>query len=412
MKILHLTGKDFYGAGRAAYRLHCGLRNQGVDSLMFVGDKHTDDDSVVNIQSGAFNKWTKKLLVRSEKSWLKKYGGEPRIIYSTGVFALSIYRKVMEAKPDMVHVHWINRGFMNIEELERLKVPVVISMHDMWYYTGGCHYVSGCLKYQDKCGACHHLGSTKVEDASTLIQERKRKVYGQVQPTFIAPSQWMKKEAQSSTLLRDYRIENIPSGIDISGFKHREGGREKLGIAAGVKLVLFAAVDATSDLNKGFDLLMEAFGHLKSEAYEFLIIGGDGKSDMAHRGFKVHNLGYVDQDDQMIEYLSAADVVVVPSRSENLSNMIMEALSCATPVVGFRVGGNSDMVEHEINGYLAAPFESKDLAHGIEWCVESKERNEKLSASARATVEKKFNLSKISKEYIGFYEQVIKGYDK
>jgi len=84
----------------------------------------------------------------------------------------------------------------------------------------------------------------------------------------------------------------------------------------------------------------------------------------------------------------------------------MESLACATPVVAFDIGGNSDMIKHKVNGYLAKPFETADLANGIEWILDHSEYNQ-LSASARKKVEEKFSEKIIVEKYTRLYKQIL-----
>jgi len=109
-------------------------------------------------------------------------------------------------------------------------------------------------------------------------------------------------------------------------------------------------------------------------------------------GFKTHYLGHLYDDVSLVTLYSAVDVMIVPSLQENLSNAIMESLSCATPVVAFDVGGNSDMIEHKINGYLARPFDTDDLVYGIEWVL-NYENYDELCKNAREKVLKEFDFS-------------------
>lgn len=103
---------------------------------------------------------------------------------------------------------------------------------------------------------------------------------------------------------------------------------------------------------------------------------------------------------------NAVDVTVVPSLQENLSNAIMESLACGTPVAGFDIGGNSDMIEHRTNGYLAKPLESQDLANGIEWILNTANYN-KLCSNAREKVMQEFASEVVAKKYIQLYQEIL-----
>ena len=98
-----------------------------------------------------------------------------------------------------------------------------------------------------------------------------------------------------------------------------------------------------------------------------------------------------------------ADVMVVPSLTENLSCAIMEALSCGTPVCCFNIGGNGDMVEHQVNGYLAKEKDCSDLAHGIQECIA---HSAEWGAAARESVVKKYAVEVVAKQYVELYKEL------
>lgn len=407
MRVLHLSGKDFFGAGRAAYRLHKALRTAGVDSWMWVGSKTSRDETVINIKQGWINLFLRKLNVKREKCWLRGKDLTNQM-FSSGRFALSIVDKINAFNPDVVHLHWINRGFMNLNDLKKIKAPIVITMHDMWYYTGGCHISGTCEKYKEACGQCPQLQSKIKEDKSSELWHFKKEVYNASKPKFIAPSRWMKEQAGFSQLLAGMLLMNLPNCIDTNYFKAIDSAKQKLGFSKKKHLILFAAVDALSDRNKGYDLLQKSLSHLDVDTYELLILGEASLETMNDFGQKVHNPGYVSDESELINYLSAADIVVVPSRQENLSNMIMESLTCGTPVVAFNVGGNSDMIDHQNNGYLAKSFDANDLAKGITWCTADADRHDLLSLNARQSVQDKFDSRIISTQFINMYQQQLK----
>ena len=125
--------------------------------------------------------------------------------------------------------------------------------------------------------------------------------------------------------------------------------------------------------------------------------------------FKTHYVGRLSDDVSLVTLYSAVDVMVVPSLQENLSNAIMESLSCATPVVAFDVGGNSDMIEHKKTGYLAKPFEPQDLANGIEWILNLEDMEyKKLCQNAREKVLKEFDSRVVARKYIELYEELFR----
>ncbi len=408
MKILHLCGKDFFGAGRAAYRLHQGLRNEGVDCEMWVGAKRTHDATVVDVHPGGLNKRWTKVYVKLEKLKIKLFAGGAKNMFSLGGPAHSIRKKIEKAKPDLIHMHWTNRGFMNLNYLKVIGIPVVISLHDMWWFTGGCHYDEECGKYLSACGLCPTLKNDGEHGLSYKHLQTKKEVLSTVANlTFIGLSTWMRDCVAKSAIAQGHKVVNLPNGINTEQFTplNTLEYRKKLGLPMDKKLILFAAVDVLSEPRKGYKYISQALSQCSPEDYELVVMGEKSTEDSVG-GLKTYFLGEINNDALLIEYMSAVDISVVPSLQENLSNLIMESLACATPVVAFEIGGNADMISHRKNGYLAKDRDVDDLARGIKFCCDA-EQNKQLSQAARQSVKDKFNIEDVSKQYIELYETVI-----
>lgn len=183
--------------------------------------------------------------------------------------------------------------------------------------------------------------------------------------------------------------------------------RELINLPADKKLVLFGAINATGDPRKGFKELTDALHLIQIPDLELVVFGASRSHNQPDFGFPAHYLGRLNDDISMRVLYSAADVMVVPSLQENLSNVIMEALACETPVVAFDIGGNPDMIDHKINGYLATPYDPADLACGIEWILNHQDP-ETLSWKAREKVEREFDSRVVAKRYIELYEEILR----
>jgi glycosyltransferase involved in cell wall biosynthesis len=146
---------------------------------------------------------------------------------------------------------------------------------------------------------------------------------------------------------------------------------------------------------------------LKDINIEFVVFGSSEPQNAPGFGFKIHYLGSLADDVSLVTLYSAVDVIIVPSLQENLSNAIMESLACGTSVIGFDIGGNSDMIEHKKTGYLAKPFDSKDLAYGIGWIINN-ENYAKLCLNAREKVVREYDSKVVAKKYIELYKGILK----
>ena len=407
MKILHVNTSDIQGgAARAAYRLHQALIVAGVDSQMLVQYKASDDQTVIRLDS-PWQKARSKVAPTLDIHPVKRYSTRTATLFSPAWTPFSTVPQVInKLKPDIVHLHWICGGMMTIEDIGKINAPIVWSLHDNWAFTGGCHIKWECDSYQNNCGSCPRLGSTEDNDLSRKIWKRKNKVFSQMQQfTIIGLSRWLADCAKVSGLLKNHTIINLPNLLDTDIFKpiDKKIARTLLNLPIDKKLVVFGANSATQDINKGFQELSQALTHL-SENIE-LVIFGSSKPKIA-QGFKqyTHYLGHLHDDISLRLLYSAADVMIVPSLQENLSNVIMESLACETPVVAFRVGGNGDMIDHKKNGYLAKPFNPQDLAHGVEWVLDN---SYTIKDNARNKIISSFESKFVCKKYINLYKEIL-----
>ena len=176
MKILIVNTYDIKGgAARAAYRLHKALLNSDVGSRMLVQNKSSDDYTVVT-ETGKIKKYTNKLRPILDSIPVRFYKNKTKTPFSPAWVPFgSIVDQINEIKPDIVHLHWICGGMIRIEEIAKIKAPIVWSLHDMWAFTGGCHYDEVCGGYKESCGNCKVLGSSQENDLSRKVWQRKQK---------------------------------------------------------------------------------------------------------------------------------------------------------------------------------------------------------------------------------------------
>lgn len=380
---------------------------------MLVQKKTSADSTVIGPKSK-----TKKAfaLARPDLDSLpvKVYKKKTKTLFSPAWLPFSdIPAYINSLKPDIVHLHWIAGGMIRVESLSRIKAPLVWSLHDMWAFTGGCHNDEACGKFKSRCGQCPVLGSNRFKDLSYRLFARKQKAYAKINNlTIIGLSRWLAQSAEQSTLFRDKTVVNLPNPIDRSIFRPLEKttAKEILGIPKEKKMLLYGAMNATFDPLKGFTQLINSLRILNVADVEITVFGSYKPEEAPDFKFPSRYLGSFQDDLSLIMLYNAADVVVVPSLQENLSNVIMESMACGTPVVCFDVGGNSDMVDHKISGYLAQPFDSVDLSNGIKWVLDNNDSG-LLSKNAVKKVEDSFEMTAVSAKYIELYRKILNRQD-
>ena len=269
MKVLLLNSSDTKGgAAIATYRLHQGFKRIGLDSTLLVQKKESKDFTVIGPES---NLHKVLALVRPDLDWLlpKLYWHREKQIFSTGIVPDLILSKLRDINPDIVHLFWVNAGFMRIETLRKINKPIVWTLHDMWPITGGCHYDGECGKYRQSCGTCPVLHSSLSYDLSHHIWKRKHRAWANLNITVVATSQWLAECAKSSSLFGNYRIEVLPNGIDEEIYKpiDKNIARSAYNLPCDKQLILFSAFAAVNDPRKGFQYLIPALRKMADEGW-------------------------------------------------------------------------------------------------------------------------------------------------
>jgi glycosyltransferase involved in cell wall biosynthesis len=414
MKVLHLSESDSGGAGRATLRLHEGLQRIGVDSRILVQLKYSDNQAVLAPRT-TFGKFCAKLklLEHLDALPLKLYPQRKAGDFSLQWLPDRIASKVAQFAPDVVNLHWVCHGYLAIETIAKFNKPLVWFLTDMWPFTGGCHYSQECSRYQKSCGACPILNSKKKHDLSHWVWQRKAQAWKRLNLTIVTPSTWLAQCAESSSLFQGRQIEVIHPGMDLTKYKpiDRRFARNVLNWPQDKQIVLFTALYPTTDRRKGFHLLQPALHSLSKagwqENLELRVFGLSQPEYPIDVGLKSEYISRLYDDISLAMMYSAADVTVVPSIQESFGQTASESLACGTPVVAFNATGLQDIVEHQKNGYLAQPYQSEELARGLVWVLENKERYQKLCDRARQKAEQQFSLDMQARRYESLYRTLL-----
>ena len=421
MRVLIInTSERIGGAAIAANRLMDALRNNGIQAKMLVRDKQTDQITVIGLKKSLWEIWQFiwERIVIWKANHFKKHNLFEVDIANTG----SNIANLPEFKEaDVIHLHWINQGMLSLNDIHRIidsGKPIVWTMHDMWPFTGICHYASECNKYISKCQNCPVLYKGNKKDLSYRTFLRKEKMLKGSQIKFVACSQWLESMAKKSHLLQNHFITNIPNAINTNLFKPRnkQQAREKLQLPLNQKLLLFGSMKIT-DKRKGIDYLVKACKILVQKKPDFckslgvVILGHQSELYQSLFPFPIHSMGYVNNEKDLVDIYNAVDLYVTPSLQDNLPNTIMEAMACGIPCVGFNVGGIPEMIDHLHNGYVAEYKSAEDFANGIHWAL-SEGEYKALSEAARQKVISSYSENAVSKRYIEVYNRITGNHEQ
>ena len=420
MRILLLNTSELTGgAAIACNRLMHALNASGCEAKMLVRDKQTNDPDVVSINNGKIKQLLNKWRFYWERGVIFLHNHFSRkdlfrvSIANTGN-DISQHPLVKEA--DIIHLHWVNQGFLSLRDIEKLTQlgkPIVWTMHDMWPCTGGCHHSRECNNYQTQCHNCFYLlEGTNKKDLSCRTFQRKLLLFAKADIHFVTCSQWLCKRAETSALFANQSCISIPNPINISLYhpNERASARTALGLPIDeMKLVLFGSAKIT-DERKGIHYMIEACKKIaandKSNRIGLVVFGAQSTSMVGATPMKTYPLEYLSNFKDIVNLYNAVDVFVTPSLEENLPNTIMESMACGTPCVGFKTGGIPEMIDHKQNGYIAEYQDAEDLARGIRYVLEEADY-EQLSRNARQKVEQCYAESVVAKKYMELYNEQL-----
>ncbi|MBS3914681.1 MAG: glycosyltransferase [Bacteroidetes bacterium] len=336
-----------------------------------------------------------------------------RFAFSHGLTGIPIYQNQLVQNADIIHLHWINKGFISLSGLKKiieLGKPVIWTTHDMWLYTGGCYHNRGCNHFTVNCGNCPYLKKPEGQDLSYRVFNAKKKLLSSPNLHLVAPSNWLADIAmQSGVALKKSPIV-IPNGIDTQLFRPEDKikSREKLGIPVDKKVLLFIAGNLSNPY-KGFQEFTEMFAELRKTSSDFhaVVVGN------RNPGFELNNPSYqwfvgVGNPEILRQFYNATDLYVTTSLEENLPTTVVESISCGTPVAGFEVGGIRDILPHLLGNYLAPKGDKIALASLISDFFQLSEMDlAELSNFARKQAETVFDIRVVAQQYLNLYANLF-----
>lgn len=423
LRVLLLNHADIQagGAAVAGFRLHRSLLAAGVDSTLLVGAKASNDPTVVELSHP-----------RLAKRVVRKAGHETGLNGLDGVGAFGRPMRALAQGADVIHAHALEGGWFSYPGLAGLsrRTPTVLTLHDMWPFTGHCSFSFECDRWRSGCGACPHPEVfPAVKRDSTAIEWRlKDAVWSRSRMTVVSPSRWLADLAAESTLGRfDVRV--IPHGIDTVEFapRPREVCRRALGIPEDRTALLFTAASLASRSvapstpggggepadRKGVELLLAALRAVPVELRarcSLILMGGDGQAmggALRADGYDVIDVGYVVSDPLKSFVYSAADLFVFPSRADNAPLVVLESLACGTPVAAFDVGGLNELVRPGRTGTLAPPADVAALAAELAALVGDPGRLAAMRPGCRALVEADHPAALAAARHVELYEALV-----
>jgi glycosyltransferase involved in cell wall biosynthesis len=385
MKILLVSYSDAGGgAFIGCYRLFCALQKFGLDVKLGVVEKRTNNDGVFELPKN--KNFERQNSRRNKKNLLQTTNS---ILHSINKLSKIDVDFINKSDFDVVHLHWIAISAISIEDVAKIKKPIVWTMRDSWVFCGAEHYpnvLENDRRFIEGYTEGNFPKTSGGVDICRLTWERKRKAWKDKRFHFVALCNRHGSCLTDSALFKGQKATVIPNPIpDTFKQMNIREFKKYMNIPLNKKIIGFGAVGGRGV--KGGNYLLKALTALKNKDDLHIVIFGDAQGEFID-SIKIQNtvLGVIFNEKILALIYNCLDCFVAPSLIETFCNTAHEAMHCGVPVCGFDVLGISECVVHKQTGYLAKPFNVNDLARGIEFCLANqKELSKNSLARARSS---------------------------
>ena len=356
MKLLQINGGVFGSTGNIMFGIAKKAQEAGIETLCVSPVTATNknrEPKYPYIKIGSYNSRRASVMLS-------------RITGYNGCFAYwetkKLLKTISDFAPDVIHLHNLHDSYINLpmlfDYIKKHKIRTFWTLHDCWSFTGHCvHFtISGCDKWKSCCSACpSYKGypASYLDNSKKMHRLKKQWFLGVDDMTLITPSKWLNDLVKQS-FLKDYPAVVVNNGIDLDVFKPTESDfRKKYGLED-KKIVL--GVSFGWGYSKGLDVFIDLANRLP-EDYKVVLVGTNDDTDR-QLPKSIISIHQTQNQAELAEIYSAADVFANPTREENYPTVNMEALACGTPVVTFKTGGSPEIIDESCGSVVA--YNDKD----------------------------------------------------
>ncbi len=317
-----------------------------------------------------------------------------------------LVRELKAFKPDILHLHNLHSFCINFPILFRYikknNIRVIWTLHDCWTFTGQCPHFDmiGCDKWKTGCHHCPQISSypkSRIDNSKRMYQLKKKWFTNVKNMTLVTPSQWLANLTRQS-FMKEYPVRVIHNGIDLSVFKPTDSDFRARYKCEDKKIVLGVAFGWSK--RKGLDVFVELAKRLDSQ-YQIVLVGVDERAQSSLPK-NIITIKRTQNQQELAQIYSAADLFVNPTREENYPTVNMESLACGTPVLTFRTGGSPEILKDCCGAVV-----DKDDINALEReiiriCSQTPYKREDILKRAES-----FNMADRFNEYVSLYHEVV-----
>lgn len=413
LKIAIVHASDFgSGAERCVVSLHKCLLNKGHKSTLYVGEKNTDIQNVVQIPyqrgipgSRRFARWVERSTGRQD-------------IYNPSFRNL---KNLIPSDTDVVHFNslWGTNGYADLAALPDItrNISGVITEHQNWLLTGHCACFHDCERWKSGCGNCPDLTIPPAipKDGTRKNWKRKRNIIQKSDIVLVTVSDWLRKKAEECPIWSNRKILRIYNGIDLKIFhpvseEVRMGLRKSLGIPEN-KIAILLTGQTLGGFREGSGIAMQGYDAINRliVAYQIVpvLIGKLSKEAQSLINGPSMALPFQETPEDMAHCYQAVDITLVTSVVEAFGRVAAESQACGTPVVSFNTGGLAEVVLNEVGGLSVEKGDTEGLVAALQRMIENENLRRQLGKQGVRYVVENFEEGLISDQYIELYVERI-----
>ena len=402
MNILEVNYSDKVGHIFNGYDLHNALLKLGINAKQIVLDKRTSDDSVVKLRTD--------MILHQQIREMEKQHSISNLLYPYGaeLAKLKEYRQA-----DIVHYHILHNGMISLLDYPMLMnhKTSVWTIHDPWILTGSCIHPLECRKWKNGCDNCQRYDDAIIPmacDNTSFMWRVKREILSKINPNIVVSCGFMKEYIENSPLTKHFnKIEVIPFGIQTEKYdlKNKKSAKKKYLEKEGNIIIGFRN---EPNFIKGNDYLFEALRNVKEKnKIELLSVGSGVIPNDIKACFSVTELGWIDDENKMIEFFLATDIFVMPSLAETFGLMAIEAMAASCVVLCFESTILEEITNAPKCGISVSYQSSNAISEEIERLLHEPEELEERGKKGRKIVEKNFRFDTYVEKHMELYEKIV-----
>lgn len=336
-----------------------------------------------------------------------------RLLGKQGHFSKISTRRLLlyidKIEPDIIHLHNLHANYINLnlllEYIAKKGIPVVITLHDCWFYTGKCtHYsLDKCQKWTNNCGNCPRLRKDNVSwffDRTSQLLDNKKRLFDKIENlTVVGVSNWISNEARKS-ILGNSNIITIYNWINTNDFKYTASKYfDKKHDLRNKFIILSVASIWSSD--KGFDKFLELSKVLDKDSIIVLVGNIKGKHKLPSNIINIKELHDIHQ---LTEIYSSSDVYLNLSEQETFGKVVIEAMACGLPVISNSGTANPEIVDEKC-GVILDDLSIENIKQAL--ITMRLADRQSISKSCRLNVLKRFDMQDKIEEYMNTYSKIL-----